>query len=47
MRNALQILAERAYKSQKMIESYKLEREKLLKEIEKREQNGQKNKKND
>ncbi len=43
-KNALKILAERAAKNPKMLEMYKLEKEKYLKEIEKREQNGQRNK---
>lgn len=38
MKNALQILAERASKSPKMIEMYKKEKEKFLKQIEKREE---------
>lgn len=41
-KNVLQILAERGSKSPKMIEAWKLEREKYLKETEEREKNAQK-----
>lgn len=39
MKNALQILAERAANSPKMIEMYKKEKKKFLKQIEKRKKN--------